>query len=201
MLACLSKQLIHYIPWNERIDFFQNYELKEHLSDPNLQLCYSPKSEGEYRPLLTVEIGFSQPSEDLENTIKAYLERTSVKVALMFDFKESPKYKNPFVTRKAAGKDRAADQKSWLNRENLEYSKKFYREECIRGSFCLENNDPYSPELVNGLRWAGGVTGLVQVFSKNPETGTAVARTNKMVSHDDRVFLDPGSLLKYQCTV
>lgn len=70
--------------------------------------------------MLTVEVGFSQPSEELENTIKAHLERTSTKVALMSNFKEFPDYKTSFVDRKAVGRDRTADQKSWPNRENLE---------------------------------------------------------------------------------
>ncbi|EEP81333.1 predicted protein [Uncinocarpus reesii 1704] len=92
----INDQLRRHIH-SKSIFYARNYCLLEGLSEPDFQVRYRKQGSKLSDPLMAFEVGFSQPSEELEQKVKALLEKSSTKVGIMFDFKESPKYKNPFI--------------------------------------------------------------------------------------------------------
>ena len=143
------------------------------LHDPDLQLAYIAPDTGLYETIFAVELGFCQPSQDLEDCARALIRDTSVKTCLLVDIKERPYYKNPFRLESL--------EKSIAN---LQTCKSQLETTSLERSVCLEDGDnPYSPVQVLGLRWVGELTATVQVFGKDPETGEAVPKTKRMVSY------------------
>lgn len=67
------------------------------LSNPDFQLIYTEiGSIFKQTPLFAVEVGFSQPSDDLEARVKKLLRTNTVKVVITIDIKETLAYKNAF---------------------------------------------------------------------------------------------------------
>lgn len=108
-----------------------------------------------------MEVGFSQPSEDLEEKVRKLIRNTTVKICHSIDIKEKPYYKNPFKLE--------SSERSMVNFKTCESQ---LEKTSPTRSVCLEDNDnPYSPIQVLGVRWVGELTGTVQVFGKDLETG------------------------------
>lgn len=189
----INGQIRRDVPRNREIIRAANYRFIEGLSEPDFQIRYRQIGNPMSDPGIAFEIGFSQPSEELEQKVKALLENSPAKVAVLFDFKESPNYRNPFIWYKTGNGNRAQADKTNrtvpLNRTNIEIFKSQRQQTDAENSMCLENSrNPYGPLLVYGLRWVGELTGSVQVFAKDLETGKAIARTRKMVSAQTKLM-------------
>lgn len=94
----VSSRLRRLLP-NDRFIVLGNTGLGAGLSTPDIQLIYQQK-EPKYDnlPVLAIEVGFSQHTEDLKQKAKALVRKSAVNIAIMIDIKETPKYKNPLNT-------------------------------------------------------------------------------------------------------
>ncbi|PGH21604.1 hypothetical protein AJ80_03037 [Polytolypa hystricis UAMH7299] len=82
----ISDQVKRNLP-GEEIKRAANYRLAKGL-EPSFQLRYQKRGSPTSSPLIAFEVGFSQPSGELEQKVNALLNNTSTKVVVMFDFKE-----------------------------------------------------------------------------------------------------------------
>ena len=139
-------------------------------SHPDFQVRY--KTPGGNQPIFALEVGFSQSSKSLEKRVRQLFRETAVRACIMVDIKETPSYNNPFTY----GSEE-------VRNANLEkYNSEQQRTTPRRSLHVLDSNNPFSPILIHGVQWVGELTGVVQVFGKDPETGEAAEKTKKMVS-------------------
>lgn len=168
--SCLINSVSHQL-WNlillDEFSFYRGSKISDGVPDPDIQMVIDSKSGME--SVLAVEVGFSQTSADLEKRVRRLIEKTTVKVAMLFDIKEIPNYKNPLRT---------------------EENKKIYHSERIAHpgnpsvlirQYC-KGRVPYSPVFLYGARWMGELTAAVQVFGKSTSTGEPIPRTPRIVS-------------------
>lgn len=121
--------------------------------------------------LFALEIGFSQPIEEVEERVRRLLRMTAIKTCIMFVIEETPHYRNPFkrgvLETCKANIETYASQRQKTSPDNSVHK--------------LDSDSRCSPVLIHGVQWVGEMTGVVQVFVKDSETGEAVERTKKMV--------------------
>lgn len=68
----------------------------EDVPYPDLQLLYRDPKAKLAKPVFTAEVGFSQPGRSLEDRAKQLLQKTAASVVVIFDVKETPRYRNHF---------------------------------------------------------------------------------------------------------
>ncbi|EFE42608.1 hypothetical protein TRV_02642 [Trichophyton verrucosum HKI 0517] len=166
--SCLINSVSHQL-WNlinlDEISFYCDSTISEGIPDPDIQMVID--SEWGMESVFAVEVGFSQTSVDLEKRMRHLIEKTTVKVAMLFDIKETPNYKNPLQT---------------------EENKKIYHSErmarpgnpsVLIQQYC-KGRAPYSPVFLYGARWMGELTAAVQVFGKSTSTGEPITRTPRI---------------------
>jgi hypothetical protein len=187
IIGLVRDELAHLLPRGE-FRAVGNHSISPGLSDPDLQLLQSGKGKRIPKSIFAIEVGFSQPSEDLEERVKRLLRESTVKVAMLFDIKETPKYKNPFTInepknlRRTGNMSKTTDTKPTTAEIHIETYKSQRSQTDLESSLCLEDSrNPYSPVFIYGVRWVGELTGVVQVFAKDPVSGDVVARTKKTV--------------------
>lgn len=148
------------------------------LSHPDLQLLYRDPSAKLPKPVFAVEVGFSQSGRSLENRAKQLLQKTPASVVVIFDVKETPTYRNPFIS-----------DEGWRN-DKIDLFKMRSSSSNMEDSLCRQYpRKIYSPILIYGLRWASEMIALVQVFMRDPINGGIVEKTDKIVSIDEKVCL------------
>ncbi|EFR03971.1 hypothetical protein MGYG_06973 [Nannizzia gypsea CBS 118893] len=148
--------------------FYGDTNISDEISNSDLQMVRDSNDSG-VDPVLAVEVGFSQPSADLEMKIKDLIKKTTVKVAILVDIKETPNYKNPLRI-KANKEIYYSEQNSHPGNPGL-----LIRQYC-------EGREPYSPVFLYGVRWTGEFTAAVQVFGKGTSTDEPIPWTPKMAS-------------------
>ncbi|EFR04587.1 hypothetical protein MGYG_07593 [Nannizzia gypsea CBS 118893] len=148
-----------------RFSFLGETEIDDDISNPDLQMVWH--SEAEFTPVPAMEVGFSQPSLDLEMKVKELLQKTSIKIGILVDIKESPSYKNPLRKEQNIEICKAAMQASTEKPERLTYQ------------YCA-GREWFSPVVLYDIQWVGELTAAVQVFGKDPVTGKVVTRTPRV---------------------
>ncbi|EFE32630.1 uncharacterized protein ARB_00455 [Trichophyton benhamiae CBS 112371] len=166
VISNVSAQLRNLMPLRpKRFSFMKNTEIDDDLPDPDLQMVW--RSNMGVIPVLAMEVGFSQPSLDLEMTIRKLLQKASVKVGILVDIKESPSYKNPL-----------------RNEQNIEICKAAMQASTDKPELLIEQycagRELFSPVVLYGIQWVGELTAAVQVFGKDSVTGEVVARTPRV---------------------
>ncbi|EFE31265.1 uncharacterized protein ARB_01887 [Trichophyton benhamiae CBS 112371] len=168
LVNSVSRQLQNLINLHE-ISFYCDSTISEGIPDPDIQMVIDTKSGME--SVLAVEVGFSQTSADLEKRVRCLIEKTTVKVAMLFDLKETPNYKNPL---------RTEENKKKYHAERMAQSE---NPTALIRQYC-EGRAPYSPVLLYGARWTGELTAAMQVFVKSTSTGEPIPRTPR-ISEDE----------------
>ncbi|EZF28864.1 hypothetical protein H101_07446 [Trichophyton interdigitale H6] len=167
VISNVSAQLRKLMPLDpKRFSFMEDTEIDDALPGPDLQMVWL--SNIGVIPVLAMEVGFSQPSLDLEMTIRNLLQKTSVKVGILVDIKESPSYKNPLRKEQNIEICKAAMQASTD------------KPELLIDQYCA-GRELFSPVVLYGIQWVGELTAAVQVFGKDSVTGDVVARTPRVV--------------------
>ncbi|DAA74442.1 TPA_exp: Uncharacterized protein A8136_3409 [Trichophyton benhamiae CBS 112371] len=164
LVNSVSRQLQNLINLHE-ISFYCDSTISEGIPDPDIQMVIDTKSGME--SVLAVEVGFSQTSADLEKRVRCLIEKTTVKVAMLFDLKETPNYKNPL---------RTEENKKKYHAERMAQSE---NPTALIRQYC-EGRAPYSPVLLYGARWTGELTAAMQVFVKSTSTGEPIPRTPRI---------------------
>ncbi|WEW61959.1 hypothetical protein PRK78_007459 [Emydomyces testavorans] len=153
---------------------YGHFELAEGLLEPDYHLQYLENNE----PLIACEVGFSQPSKEVEGKIRAILNKTPTKVGVLFDIKESPKYKNPFIM----GDNNQDGASKGLVQAAVNSFKSKYSKTDMKSALNLQNfQSPEGTLSAYGQSWMGEFTGFVQVYVKDPTTQRAVARTKRLL--------------------
>ncbi|KDB20272.1 hypothetical protein H109_07776 [Trichophyton interdigitale MR816] len=166
VISNVSAQLRKLMPLDpKRFSFMEDTEIDDALPGPDLQMVWL--SNIGVIPVLAMEVGFSQPSLDLEMTIRNLLQKTSVKVGILVDIKESPSYKNPLRKEQNIEICKAAMQASTD------------KPELLIDQYCA-GRELFSPVVLYGIQWVGELTAAVQVFGKDSVTGDVVARTPRV---------------------
>lgn len=102
-----------------------------------------------------------------------------MEVVIAVDIKETPSYKNPL-------KKKYEDPSKEGHYPNQFYEPLRQQKGPQTPIYFEDSQSPsHSPVLIHGVRWVGELTGLVQVFAKDPETGKIVAKTKKVVSTEN----------------
>lgn len=139
-------------------------QLASRLSIPDLQITYTDEAAKLLcEPIFVLEVGFSQSSKDLEESVRNILEELPlVKAAILVDIKESPRYQNPLRKTENAGIIRRAIQTDPTSlRENL---------------YVEEPTGKYGPLWRFGIRWLGELNATAQVWTKDSKNKKVVAR-------------------------
>ncbi|EZF32112.1 hypothetical protein H109_06810 [Trichophyton interdigitale MR816] len=170
----------------DEFSFYCDSKVSNEVSKPDIRMVRDSNDTG-IESVLAVEVGFSQTSADLENRIKHLLEKTKVKVAILFDIKETPNYKNPL---------RTEENKKIYHSERMAHSG---NPNVLIRQYC-KGRAPYSPVFLYGVRWTGGLTAAVQVFGKDAVTGEPVARTPRVTffGHPEASSREPFETPNYE---
>lgn len=166
----ISRQILKLTPMtNEEFTMWGNTQLTPDLSDTDLQMIWVYRFQS--IRLFAVEVGFSQPTVDLEEKVKSLLRKSTVRAAMLIDVKEKPIYKNPF--RKQKNVDL---YKSGRNNQRVDFEELLYSPS--------NKSPPFGPVFLYGIQWTGELTASVQVFSKDTN-GEPVERTQRIVSAEN----------------
>lgn len=188
VVGSVSDALRRGIDIPREFQIWGNTSVGEDISSPDLQLVYEPPGDGPLATIFAVEVGFSQDSEDLKERVNQLFLETPVKVCVMVDIKEAPKYKSPFardkdIKYKKAKYKETTNKKETQRKTNLEIYQSQSRITTLQDSFRYQDeDDKLSPILIYGVQWVGTLTGVIQVFAKDPATGEVVEKMDKMVS-------------------
>ncbi|EEP82866.1 predicted protein [Uncinocarpus reesii 1704] len=116
-------------------------------------------------PVLGVEVAFNESGIDLEQRAKDLLFKTPLKAVLLVNIKEKTEYENPFRRQKNVDLYRARLQQDGPTNEP----------KCDES----DADEPEGAVYCYGIRWVDALTGAVQIWTRDPETGDPIPRTKK----------------------
>lgn len=188
IISSISAALNREIPKEFRV--WANTTAGKRLCNPDLQVVYQPPGNLRLAAIFALEIGFAQDSKSLKEAVDRLLLETPVKVCVMIDVKESPKYRSPAVKdkdteyKKMKSKGEETKKNKGTKREsNLKILLSQRRKTTWEDSFHYQDEDNLlSPISIFGLQWVGELTGVVQVFAKGPMPGEILEKTKNIVS-------------------